>query len=75
MALAGITRQGLIAISFLVAVLWGCFLLEQSTVRRAKIETYRALRNVQYLKMYRHVQPASTPTRLRKPVDPRPAVG
>jgi hypothetical protein len=75
MAMARITRQGLTAITFLVVVLWGCFLWEQSTVRQARIQTYRALRTVQYLKRHRNVQPASTPAKLHKPVTPRPAVG
>ncbi|MCC6858135.1 MAG: hypothetical protein IT158_06235 [Bryobacterales bacterium] len=75
MALAGITRQGLAAIAFLVAVLWGCVLMERSTIRDAKIQTYRALREVQYLKMHRTTRPASTPAPLRAPAIARPNIG
>ena len=61
MALAKITRQGLISIAILVAILWGCVLTERRISRNAKMETYRALRDMRYLKFKRRVEPAAQP--------------
>lgn len=61
MAIAKITRHGLIAISILVAILWGCIFAEHHFTRNAQMETYRALRQMRYLKFKRHVEPASDP--------------
>ena len=63
MALAKITRQGLVSIAVLVALLWGCLLTERRLSRYARIETYRALRDMRYLKFKRRVEPASRPSR------------
>ena len=61
MKLAQITRQGLISISILVAVLWGCVLTELRISRNSRVETYRALRDIRYLKFKRRVEPTSRP--------------
>jgi len=61
MAIAKITRSGLIVIAILVTILWTCVLTEKNISRNAKIETYRALRDMRYLKFKRHVEPTSRP--------------
>jgi hypothetical protein len=61
MALAKITREGLVTIAVLVAILWGCILGERVLSRHATLETYRALRQIRYLKFKRHVEPAAQP--------------
>ena len=62
MALAKITRPGLVSIALLVAILWGCVLGEQYFVRRSRIETYRAMRDLRQLRLNRRVEPVSHPT-------------
>lgn len=61
MELAKITRQGLVTIGLLVAILWGCILTERVLSRNTSIETYRALRQIRYLKFKLHIEPASHP--------------
>ena len=61
MPLAAITKQGLISIAILTALLWSCLLTERRLVRYSKIETYRSLRDIRHLKMKRSVEPASHP--------------
>ncbi len=61
MVLAQITRQGLIAIAVLVGILWSCVLTERRITRNSRIETYRALRDIRYLKFKQHIEPASQP--------------
>ena len=61
MALAKITREGLVTIAVLVAILWGCILGERVLSRHTTVETYRALRQIRYLKFKRRVEPASQP--------------
>ena len=61
MALARITRPGLVSIAVLVAILWGCIFMERHLLRNSKMETYRALRDIRYLKFKRRVEPASQP--------------
>jgi hypothetical protein len=77
MALARITRPGLILIAILVAILWGCILGERVISRNSRMETYRALRDIRYMKFKRRVEPATQP--LRPAVLPvpstRPVVG
>lgn len=73
MELAKITRSGLMAIAILVTALWGCLYAEQTTVRKAKVETYRALR-LMYKQTPRLVEPASMPAR-GVPAPRRPMVG
>ena len=77
MALAKITREGLVAIAILVALLWGCLLGERHLLRNSRIETYRALRDMRYLKFKRHIEPAvrPLPPAVPLPVSSRPAVG
>ena len=69
MALAQITRNGMLTIAVLVAMLWGCVLTERHLSRNSKVETYRALRDLRYLRFKRHVEPASRPL----PPSPGPA--
>jgi hypothetical protein len=61
MAIAKITRSGLIVIAILVAILWTCVLTEKRISRNSRIETYRALRDMRYLKFKRRVEPTSRP--------------
>jgi hypothetical protein len=61
MAIARITRQGLTCIAILVAILWGCLFAERYLTRTSQLETYRALRQIRYLKLKRHMEPASQP--------------
>lgn len=73
MALAKITREGLVTIAVLVAILWGCILTERILSRNTSIETYRVLRQIRYLKFKLHVEPASDPAPLSPSL--RPVVG
>jgi hypothetical protein len=66
MALAKITRHGLVSIAILVAILWGCILTERRMTSHSKIETYRALRDMRYLRYKLRVEPT------RQPANPRP---
>lgn len=61
MPLAQITRQGLTAIAIMVALLWSCLITERYLTRHSTIETYRALRQMRYLKFKRHLEPAGAP--------------
>ena len=71
MAIAKITREGLVAIAVLVAILWGCILAERILTRNTTMETYRVMRQIRYLKFKRHIEPASQPA--AKP--PSPSLG
>ena len=73
-ALASITRQGLVSIAVLVAILWGCVFAERRLSRESRIETYRALRDMRYLKFKRNVQPTAAPTSNPAP-SVRPVLG
>jgi hypothetical protein len=77
MALARITRPGLVSIAVLVAILWGCIFMERHLLRNSKMETYRALRDIRYLKFKRRVEPTSQPAPRAVPSGPstRPVVG
>jgi hypothetical protein len=61
MAIAKITREGLVSIAVLVAILWGCILGERILTRNTSLETYRVMRQIRYLKLKRHIEPASQP--------------
>ena len=61
MAIAKITREGLVSIAVLVAILWGCILGERILTRKTTIETYRVMRQLRYMKFKRHIEPASRP--------------
>jgi hypothetical protein len=71
MAIAKITREGLVSIAVLVAILWGCILAERILSRRTSLETYRVMRQIRYLKFKRHIEPASRPV----PAPPPPSLG
>ena len=74
MALATITREGLISIAVLVAILWGCVFAERRLSRDSRMETYRALRDMRYLKFKRNVEPTSAPKASPAP-SVRPVLG
>ena len=61
MAIAKITREGLVSIAVLVAILWGCILGERILTRNTTLETYRVMRQIRYLKFKRHIEPAARP--------------
>ena len=65
MAIAKITREGLVSIAVLVAILWSCILAERILTRNTTLETYRVMRQIRYLKFKRHVEPASRPVPTR----------
>jgi hypothetical protein len=71
MAIAKITREGLVSIAILVAILWGCILAERILTRNTTMETYRVMRQIRYLKLKRHIEPASRPA----PTPPPPSLG
>jgi hypothetical protein len=71
MPVAKITREGLVTIAVLVAILWGCILGERILTRNTSLETYRVMRQIRYLKFKRHIEPASEPA----PAAPRPSLG
>jgi hypothetical protein len=75
MAIAKITREGLVAIGVLVAILWGCILAERILTRNTTMETYRVMRQIRYLKFKRHIEPASRPVHLTSPPSLGPVVG
>lgn len=61
MEIAKITKQGLITIAFLVAVLWGCLVGERLTVQKANREMSGALREIGRLQVkVHHSEPAGT---------------
>ena len=65
MTMAAITKQGLVAIAILVAVLWGCLVSERLTVRKANLEMGRVLREMREMRIkVRHEGPVA-PARQR----------
>jgi len=46
MAMVAITKQGLVTIAILVAVLWGCLVSERLTVQKADAGMSRTLREM-----------------------------
>ena len=64
-------------IAILVAILWTCILTERRITANSRIETYRALRDMRYLRFKRHVEPTSQPAPLTIPATPSvgPALG
>jgi hypothetical protein len=74
MAMAKITGQGLCAMAVLVVFLWGCLLLERSTVEKARYEQYRALEEIRSLRMMRRAEPASVPVQRVAPGRRAPTV-
>ena len=71
MAIAKITREGLVSIAVLVAILWGCILAERILTRNTALETYRVMRQIRYLQFKRRIEPASRPV----PTPPPPSLG
>ena len=75
MAFAKISRQGLGVIAILVVCLWGCIVGERMLVRHARMETYRALRDMRNLRMKRGPEPVSAPSQEHTPASRGVAVG
>ena len=74
MAIAKITRQGLAVIACLVILLWGCVISERVVVQNANQVAYRALRDLELLRLKKKPQPVSTPLP-RIPRPERPTLG
>ena len=68
MPIAKITGQGLAAIACSVALLWGSIVAEKVTVRQARIEHSRVMRDLHQMQHERRTQPVSVPA----PQNPRP---
>jgi hypothetical protein len=68
MPIAKITGQGLGAIALAVALLWGCFVGEQLTVKHAAALQSRVMLDLHRLQRNRQAEPVSTP----RPSVPRP---
>ena len=73
MAIARITGEGLACIAVLVALLWGCILMENSMVRKSRRETAHLLNDLRRMKKGGSVLPASHPAGF--PVATRPVLG
>lgn len=67
MPIAKITGQGLAAIACSVALLWACLVGERVTVRHARREHARVIRDLHFMQTHRRVEPVSIPV----PVTPR----
>jgi hypothetical protein len=74
MPIARITGQGLAAIALSVALLWGFFVSERLTVRHARREQARVMRELQQMQRYHRTEPVSVP-RPRVPGPERVTVG
>jgi hypothetical protein len=64
LAIFQITRSGLTAIAVLVLILWGCLVTERQLLKQSRMDAYRAMRDMRYLKLRRQIEPASAPARL-----------
>ncbi len=70
---AKITGEGLACIAILVAMLWGCILVERSIVRDSRRQTARLLLDLRKMKNGGKSVPVSHPQGF--PVNTRPVVG
>ena len=61
MAIATISKEGLITIAILVAALWGCWLGYQNYMGQARREMRGAIRNMQQLHRKAHPTRGSVP--------------
>lgn len=75
MALVKITKIGLGSIALLVGLLWSCWLMERSFMHHARMDNYRAWREIQNLKMHRNLEPAKHPVPASKPAVDHRIVG
>ncbi len=62
MPIVRITGEGLAAIAFSVALLWGCFIGERLIVRDALAQRAQVMRELRQMQRDRRTQPVSTPT-------------
>ncbi len=58
MPIAKITGQGLVAIGFSVALLWGCVIGQRQMARQAYVERVRVMREIEIWQRHR---PKTTP--------------
>ena len=62
-----ITGQGLCSIALLTGILWGCIVMEKSTVDHARLNAQRALEEIRVLQLKRQAVPASAPRPVNQP--------
>jgi hypothetical protein len=74
MATLKITGPGLSAIALSVGLLWGCFVCEKLTVRRAQRDNARIVLEMRELQRRQNATPVSLPAP-RSPRTARPAAG
>ena len=74
MPIAKITGQGLAAIACSVGLLWGSIVTERLTVRQARKEYARTMRDLHQMQQQRRTQPVSMPVP-EQPVSRRVSVG
>ncbi len=65
-----ITGSGLAAITILTGILWGCIVIEQRTLTRARAEGERALEEIRVLQLKKHIVPAAAPAQTPSPAPP-----
>jgi len=61
MAITTISKQGLLTLAFLVAVLWGCWLVQRHYLSQARQNVERANQNS--LRLRRKMAPSASPGR------------
>jgi hypothetical protein len=61
MPIAKITGQGLAAIGLSVALLWGCFVGEKLTMKRAVAQNARLMSELREMRRNRQMEPVSAP--------------
>ena len=69
MPIAGITGQGLAAISVSVALLWGCFISERLMVRETLARRSQVMRELHQMQRDHRAEPVSAPA----PSGPHPS--
>lgn len=74
MPIAKITGQGLAAIAFSVALLWGCLITEQVTLKHSYQRRAAVMRELRRLQLFNRTQPAFTPAP-PSPVRPSTTLG
>jgi len=75
MPIAKITGQGLAAIGFSVALLWGCFVGERLILNQSYACRAQVMRDLRQMQLMHHTQPASTPAMPVMPHRPGVTVG
>jgi len=75
MPVAKITGWGLSAIALVVALLWGCIILDRVTAQRAFSERAKVLRDISRMQRRQRPQPVSAPAPFAIPHRARVAEG